>query len=531
MNRTAEQPRLVGGSVRTSGERLLEPGRRRALWFGVVVSAAVVLALFLYRPWQRDPLPIRDFASTISLLSATSDVGSAYETLMTWYANEGRFQPVFMLGFAVQWRLFGTNSIGWQAVRFALLLALMALAVVFAVRCGAAWIPSAVAVAVWFVASGSHEAWFLLQVAEPAAAMFVAIAAVVATFWRSARRPTLVASALSVSLLLAVLSKETMIVGVPFVVAIALCRDRYGWASPEMSRQTAVLLLTVVPVIALLAMAPILETREHALAGAYASRFDVGEIAAGRMSNAARAILLPVTRVPWFPANVLFAAVLVGGWVALFRTKRREAVIAALVLLYFPIAGIALYGAWPGFPGYYAMPFAFSTATMLALSLTALRAQSRLIARGTFGAIVVVGLYGAIFAWNGAQADRSIRRTDWAAVQMMRQVPPGGRLVVGVPDPANAGDFGRNLSLYAAAIGAAPLMPAADVTCRDAASSERQATGAVALVLFSHLCGAEALPGEPPAARSAQRHVEIEWKTLRPRRRETSVSLWISDAR
>jgi hypothetical protein len=531
VNRSAEQPRLAGGSAGTIGEEILQPTRNRDLGFGVVVLAAIAVALFLYRPWQRDPLPIRDFAGTISLLSSTSDVGSAYDALMTSYTHEGRFQPVFMFGFAAQWSVFGTNSIGWQAVRFALLLAVMALAVVFAVRCGATWIASAVAVALWFVASGSHEAWFLLQLAEPSAALLVAISAVLATFWRSARYYPLVGLALSASLLLAVLSKETMIVAVPFVVAIALCRDRHGWASPELSSRTTVLLLTVVLVIALLAMAPILDTRENALAGAYASRFDVTAIAAGKLSNAARAILLPVTRVPWFPANVLFGAVLLGGWVAFFRTNSREAAIAATVLLCFPLGGILLYAAWPGFPGYYAMPFALSTATMLALSLTALRRHSRPIARGAFGAIVVVAIYGALFAWNGAQADRAIRGTDWAAVQMMRHIPSGARLVVGVPDPAHAGDFGRNLSLYAAAIGTAPLMPAEDVTCRDAVSSDRQAPGAVALVLFSHLCGADVLPGEPPAARSAQRHVEIEWKTLRPRRKETSVSLWISDAR
>jgi hypothetical protein len=407
----------------------------------------------------------------------------------------------------------------------------MALAVVFAVRCGATWIASAVGVGLWFVASGSHEAWFLLQIAEPSASLFVAMSAVAATFWRSARYHPLVGFALSGSLLLAVLSKETMIVAVPFVVGIAVCRDRYGWASPEISRRSAVLLLTVVLMIGLVAMGPILTTRESALAGAYASRFDVREIALDRLSNAARAILLPVTRVSWFPANVLFGSVLAAGWVALFRAKSKEAAIAAMVLLCFPIGGIVLYAAWPRFPGYYAMPFALSTATLLALSLTALRWQSRLIARGALGAIVVVALYGALFAWNSAQADRSIRGTDWAAIQMMRHVPSGARLAVGVPDPEQSGDVGRNLSLYAAAIGTAPVMPAEDVTCRDALSSDRQAPGAVAVVLFSHLCGAEALRGEPPAAQSIQRHVEIDWKTLRPRRKETTVSLWISDAR
>jgi hypothetical protein len=491
---------------------------------------AIGIALLLYRPWQSDPLPLRDFAGTIALLTPTSTVGDAYDALMRSYTGEGRFQPAFMVGFAAQWSAFRANSVGWQIVRFVLMSSVLVLAVVLAVRCGATWAAGAAAMAVWLIVSSSHEAWILLQIAEPFAALFVVLAAILATSWRASSRPVLVATAMAASLLVAVLSKETMIVAVPFVVALALCRDADRWAPPEISRRSVVLVAIVAVSIGAFALAPILTTRADAATGSYAGRFDAGSVGFDRLSNAARAVLLPVTRVPWFPANALFGVVLLGGWALLARENRQRAAIAAAVLLSFPVAGILLYAAWPGFPGYYAMPFAVSVGTMLALALTAVARRGRLSGSAAYGAVAIVGVYGLVLAWNGVQADRAIRRTDWAAVQMVRGLPPGSRLIVGVPDPAHSGGVGHSLALYAATAGGTGTspMPSEDVECNEVRAPADAPPAAV--VVFSNLCGSGVTREHPPAAHAAERYVEIDWKTFRPRAVENSVSLWMAHA-
>jgi hypothetical protein len=354
----------------------------------------------------------------------------------------------------------------------------------------------------------------------------VVLAAILATSWRASSRPVLVAIAMAASLLVAVLSKETMIVAVPFVVALALCRDADRWAPPEISRRSVVLVAIVAVSIGAFALAPILTTRADAAAGSYAGRFDAGAVGFDRLSNAARAVLLPVTRVPWFPANALFGVVLLGGWALLARENGKRAAIAAVVLLSFPVGGILLYAAWPGFPGYYAMPFAVSVGTMLALALSAVARRGRPWAGAAFGAVAIVGVYGLILAWNGVQADRAVRRTDWAAVQMVRRLPSGSRLIVGVPDPAHSGGVGHSLALYAATVGGTgtPPMPSEDVECNEVRAPADAPPAAV--VVFSNLCGSRVTSAHPPAAHAAERYVEIDWKTFRPRAVENSVSLW-----
>jgi hypothetical protein len=370
----------------------------------------------------------------------------------------------------------------------------------------------------------------LLQIAEPFATLFVVIAGILAASWRSTRRPHLRGFAIAFALLIAVLSKETMIVAVPLVAGVALCRQGDKWTIPEMSRRSGTLLLIVALVIGLFALAPILATRSDATAGAYASRFDFGSIGFERLSNTTRATLLPVTRVPWFPANVLFGLVLLAGWAVLFRREPKAATVAAVVLLSFPVGGILLYAAWPGFPGYYATPFALSVGTMLALSLSALTRQRRGLTLGAFGAVLVAGLYGTALAWNGVQADRAIRRTDWAAVQMVTLLPPEARLIVGVPDVENSGAFGRGLSLYAAATAGGLPRPAQDVQCREA-SVNRAAAGTLGVFLFSNLCGNATASDQQPSSRVVERYMEIDWKTFRRRPVENSVSLWLNQAK
>lgn len=511
------------GDSRTSDVAISSRDRVRA--FGIVL-VAILIALLLYQPWVRAPLPVRDFGGNIALLSSTSSTSGAYSRLMDAYARHGRFQPAFMMTFAARWTLFGRDSVGWQAARFVLMTVLLVLAMHFAVRCGASYTAAAAALCLWLVFSGGGEAWYLLQIAEPLSALLVIGAAILSTHWRTSRRPFVLAVGMVGLLLLAVLSKETMVVAVPFVLAVALCHDGQHFTTPELSRRSALLVGITGVVIGVGSVVPILSARAMAETGAYATGFELATLGPGRLSNAMRGMFLPMTRVLWFPANVLVGSVLVGGWALLARRNARKTVISAGVLLIFPLGGAILYAAWPAFPGYYAMPFVFCAGTMLAIALTTLSRAGTVLRSVAFAAVAVAAAYGTALAWNGAQADRAIRRTDWAAVQMVASLPRGSTLVVPVPDPARSGSISGGLKGYAMAVTtSADLGSAEDVACDRVHALDREAQPS-AVVLFSQLCDRAPTGGEP-VARSRAQYTEIHWKTFAPRTAEVSVSLWM----
>jgi hypothetical protein len=502
-----------------------QTSRRSARGALVLGAISLLVAFTLFRPWEAHPLPIRDFGVTISLLSPATSVEDGYRILMETFARAGRHQPAFMAIHATEWSAFGASSLGRQIVRFVLMATVVVLSTSFAVRCGASWIAAVAAMGIWLIVSGGQEAWYLLQAAEPLAALFVVIAALLALSWGSSRRPLVLSVAIAFSLLVAVLAKETMITAVPFVLLIALCRGESEWVLPALNKRNAMLFGIVAGVILLGAVAPLLAIRSETPAMAYASRFDVATITPARLSNTLRAITLPTTRVVWFPSNVLYIGVLIAGWVTLVRKKARTSSVAAAVLLAFPLAGVVLYAAWPAFPGYYSMPYALSLGTMLALAITSLSTHGRAVRCATFVAIGIVAWYGIVLTWNWAQSDRAIRDVDHAAVRVVAGLPASARVMVGVPDPFLSASVGQSLVMYAGALKKGPVPSAtADVACEDARAARTSAESRV-VILFSHLCGSVG-GGPPPQAAETVRYIEIDWKTFIPQRAEMSVAMW-----
>jgi hypothetical protein len=513
------------GSSSAAGDDVAQIGGRSTRGAIVLGGVSLLVALTLFRPWEAHPLPIRDFGATINWLSPASSAEDAYRILMDTFARAGRHQPAFMAIHAAEWSAFGASSVGRQILRFALMATIVILSTLFAVQCGASWMAALAAMGIWLILSNGQEAWYLLQAAEPLAALFVVIAALFALSWRSSRRPLVLSVAIALALLLAVLSKETMITAVPFVLLIALCRSESNWALPQMSTRAAVLIAIAAGVILLGAVAPLMAIRADTPATAYASRFDVTAITPTRLSNTLRAITLPTTRVVWFPSNVLYLGVLIAGWVMMARKSARTSSVAAVVLLAFPLAGVVLYAAWPAFPGYYSMPFALSLGTMLALAITSLIANGRAVRLATFGAMGIVAWYGFVLTWNGAQSDRAIRDVDRAAVRLIAAFPASARVMAGVPDPSLSASVGQSLVLYARTLtkGAVPSA-VDDASCEDARTASMSA-GSTVVVLFSHLCGTVG-GGPPPEATETVRYIEIDWKTFIPQRAEVSVAMW-----
>jgi hypothetical protein len=489
----------------------------------------LLVALCLYRPWDAHPLPVRDFGGIIARLSGAESARAGYSDLVAAYAQEGRHQPVFMATLAVQWTAFRSATRGWQVARFALMAAVTLLAVLCVLRFGASLGAAIAATCLWFVVAGGHEAWYLLQIAEPVAALFLCAAVLLASYWQASRTQVLLGAAIAGSLICAIWAKETMIAAIPFVWAVAVCLRDGIWVRPSLSRSVAAFTALIV-VASLAALVPILLVRQAAPAAAYASQFDLAAITPRQLWHAARAAVLPVTRNALFPANLAVVCLLVWGWYVRVRRLGWHCMLSASVVMLFPLGGIALYSAWPAFPGYYAMPFALSLATIFALALTSLMREGVRARAAAVVGVVLIAAYGTVMAWNNAETDRASRRTDMAAVNMLRRVSDSEEVLVGVRDPATSGGVAKSLVLYTRALyPAVPPLATRDIACTDALSGVGTDPAAV-LVLFSHLCGSIARTMEP-TAHSSVRFLTVDWMTFVPRWETMAVGLWFPPSR
>jgi hypothetical protein len=314
------------------------------------------------------------------------------------------------------------------------------------------------------------------------------------------------------------------------VMAIALCRNTRGeWTAPQRSPRNTALVAIVALGTILFAIVPVLAVRSAAAADSYAARYALGVPTFDQLSNVSRAIMLPVTRVPWFPANVLFLSVVVFGWLWLLRRSENHGrvLIAAIAVLSLPLAGIAIYLGWPGFPGYYATPFVIGSALLLAFALTSLESHPRrIVAVAAYAATVGVLSNGALLNGNGARADGAIRRTDAAVVDWVRSRPRGREIIMAVRDPARSGSLGNSVRLYALATGSISMPPARDLSCADAAAMLDGLPAGVVVVVFREQCGELTATTRTPSAVISHRYTEIDWRTFRPTAVQVSATLW-----
>ena len=514
----------------SSGPPLSAPTNRASVRTAYLLAViAVGTALSIYQPWRFDPFPLRDFGRLLGLLAPTNGIGDSFSALADYFRIEGRLQPLFMASLAAQWKVFGLNIVAWQFLRFALMLGLAGLTVLIARRCGASQ-PAAVAGAgcALIVASGAHESWFLLQVAEPMGALFLLFAIVVAMRWR--RRAWLSTIIIAILVVAAVLSKETMLAGLPFTFAVMLCRADESWRYPTFDRRAIVSIGVISAAVTLCAIMPILSVRAATPTDAYAAGFGLSSISWSRLSNSLRAIFLPVTRVLWFPANALFLGVIVAGWYRWAKLDRKAATIAGSVLLTLPLCGALLYAAWPFFPGYYALPFLPAVALGLALALTAVATARRAAIRiSSYAATACIFFYGLILSWNGAVSDRAIRRLDYGAVLMASGTTEAVEMVVGASDPSHSGGMGTSIALYARAIGRLTPPAGSDVSCEEAADLVRARPRSRAVIFLSTFCEQPFASAAPPAMTHGTSYQQVDWKTLHLSPHRLSAVLWPPD--
>jgi hypothetical protein len=311
-------------------------------------------------------------------------------------------------------------------------------------------------------------------------------------------------AALSVCIAGMLLSKETLVACIPFLVLIASCWEangqlrafRFGLGTLQVSAACGI----AVAVLALALVWAHSLRRADAYAGLYGS-IPVGEnLWGGRLLPQ----ILPVTVAAGgvrdlllFPANLVFAGLLCAGLILSTRWPERDQVYRKLLIAStLPIAGLLVYLPWPRFELFYGLPFLLGASLWVAILLGHPGLDGRWRAGLTVCWLLVLTV-SAVTAAELAGYTRARREANHAlAVELSTRDPTDTVFVASARlAPQAWQNPAATLGRYALATHIARGMPALiDVTCdqvADAAGRWRQGT---ALYVYVGGCGGMGTP-------------------------------------
>lgn len=511
------------GESAVARERVRLRGAREAL---LAVAVLGSIAVLLFRPWEALPFPIVDFGGWLVLLSSSDSAVAGFRSLVAEHAREGRVNVLSMLYVAVNWALFGSHPLGWQLLRAAILLGIIGAAYALVRKLGAGRAPALIGAAFFVLTDSARSVWMVPQAMEHVATLLVLMATLVAASYHTPGRAWRSASLIAAPLVLAIWVREPMVAAVPFVVLVALCHRGDGYlATPRIDGRSVLLVSIIGGAVALLNVVPVVAVRSFERATGYASRFGVENISVSNVKNVLAALTLPVTREPFFPANVMF--ILAIGVAAIgidSRARRYRAMILLAASL--PLCAALIYVMWPSFPGNYALPYIPATALAFSLALSTLWRGSS-VRRGI--AVVAAGVvvaYGVLLTINDRRAYASARFLDAEMARVVSETR-SSHLIAAVDDPRLSGGFGRGLSLYAGATRGKAPPQASDVDC---AAGGRLAVAPPPGALVVRPPGAcENAPFPAPMASVKRGTSMIDWKTLRSRLQEATADFWLGE--
>jgi hypothetical protein len=486
----------------------------------LLLVALALLALLLYRPWEVTAFSILDFSEFLPLVARTGSFPEAVASLSSYYGGHGRFAVLTYAWIAFNWTAFGLDPAGWEWARFALLTVNVVLVFALLRRLGQSQYASALGAALFVVAAPAAGTWIRLT-GEPLSVLALLLAGLAATRYQQAARWQPVALLIVLLGAAAVAAKETSVVVLP-VLALFACtwRGRRGLGRLRFSRRNVVLLSAMAAATALLVLV-ILAGMSRQAAEGYARSYGDGAIGHVRYVTYLIVFVLPSQTargiVGWGPTAV-FAVLVVAGWVVRVRSRGRTlhrlAEIGMLAAL--PLLGAAAYMPWPRLELFYAYPFLFGAAGLLATGVTHLeRGKAARSAAVRAAGVILIGL-AAVQAGAWARQNAAVQALNADAAHALAQLPRHDLLLVAVAhySPQEWQSMAPTLRRFALAMGApADLPPARDIHCSELGSARLEGVRRVALLSFSHFCGRL-----PQPVRSVTRTAEfIDVATLRRR--------------
>lgn len=502
-------------------------------------DAAALLAIVLvmaavYVPWRQAPFEILDFPGYFKMLREAPSPVSGFRAIHENMAlrNDGRFIPGYIAAIVLKWNLLGEKFVAWQLWRFAEICTAVLLAFLLARRLGATPAGAAGAGTIMAFGGSTLGVYLKLQVVEAPGSLLVLAAALLATRYQTTARPHQTAGFIGALLGLSVWMRETLVACVPFVVLLALCWTGKEFERPRLTRRDLKLVAITAVIVGMAGVPILLERRASLAAEKYSANYGLTTVKLSNISNVARAIFLPVTRVVWFPANLAFLSVLAIGWsLALRRADRRSVITRLVVLLALPVSGIAVFAPWPFFNGYYGFPLALGSALLLAWAITLIqRCAGRTVFSATLLACLLVPLYGSIEATRARRWMRAQSLVDDETVRYLASSARGSVVIGAVPDTDLRREFNSvNLRWSAYLVNGEWLQGGDDISCLEAARQLRTGLAQDVLVVYARLCPHVAPPGGRPAKTVRRLFRYRSWKNLAPVVDSVRADIWRRD--
>jgi len=476
---------------------------RRGILFTLgLILGALALCQVIYRPCVREPLDILDFSEFLLRMRWDANPWNNLSGLARYYAGHGRVNEVPYILIAVTYQWFKVDPLGWQALRAVQMLIVPVGVYMVARRLGATGFGSALGASLFLFGTAAASNW-LRQTAEPIGTLFFLCATglVCGFSQEGASWPRAALLALCVTGML--LSKETFVACIPFLILVAACWESGGHLrsfhidKPTMQVSAACGFAMVVLAVAL-AWAYSLRQPEP-YAALYGSAPIGGDVWAGRVLP----LILPVTvseggarSLFLFPANLVFAGLVVTGvllstrWPDHHRVQRKLLIAATL-----PIAGLLVYLPWPRYEPFYSLPFFLGAALWAAILLGRLGQDGRWRAALSVCWLLVLGI-SAVTAAELAGYTRARREVNQAVALELSTRKQTDTVIVASARlaPQAWQNPGVTLGRYALATRIARSLPVLiDTTCNEAVNQMKRQQ-ASAMYVYVGGCGEMGIP-------------------------------------
>jgi len=367
---------MPSGSVNAAQEqRWWRPGLS-GLAVLACLGAGVLIALVMYEPWRSTQFSITDFSEFLPVLEQHRTVGGRLGALVGYYASQGRFNVVPYIYLVLEWTAFGWNAAAWQMCRFIEMCGIVVLVYALLHRLVGSR-PGAIAGAGLFVvASCAAPAWIRLTMAEPLAMWLLLGGALLATNYQTTALWRWSGVVIGILMGLVVLTKEVLVVLVPFIVLLACTRDDHGqFIRPSPSPRNRWLTLSTL-IATTLSLVPVAAIALRARGTAFAAQYGQASPSMSTAIERFMALFLPAfaTYAPHVGfmvlANFIFVVLIATGWIVRIGDQRwrRSSLLLGTCLLAVSLTSVAVYLPWPFFNFFYGLPFLLGPSALLAFA-------------------------------------------------------------------------------------------------------------------------------------------------------------------
>jgi hypothetical protein len=474
-----------------------------------------VLAIIVYAPFNRQPLDLVDFSEFLPLLRANETIIGRWSALNEYFAMRGRASVSTYGLIALNYELWGENSVGWQVVRAMQLAVAATLLYKVLLRWKATQLGAGLGALLIVCSRSAAPNWTRIVAAESVGLILILLMFLLATGIQDRRRPGFVTAAICLTVAATLSFKE---VWAPVIVAtwvVALFTNKDGlwrWRKPNSALW---ILMLATSITAIACLTPVAIIAVNAPEDAYSKLYGTAPLDAGLLLIRYVTTLSPFQSIAadmnlgvamTLASFVVLVAV---GW-RLYRAGEARRTHANLLLGFactLPLLGVTGYLPWPGLFDFYALPYITGIAILIAFAVSGFNANGR---RATS---IALGLCVVPFSFMSTSAHRSANQSR-ASIAVAHEVTrdladgnPRDTIILAVNSVADRAWIGLGALLTRQAHVNGNMFPTlVEFECSEA-RKQFQAGFSNRMVAFQSECGSLG----PPQSRVIQRYSWFSW--------------------